>query len=271
MNDDIKIFVLTHKQFDLPEDDMYVPLLNGSANHDDDFGYLRDDSGDNISDLNDYYAELTGEYWVWKNSDADIIGFCHYRRYFAKDWSLKILDKTDVEEILSEYDIIMPSKVRMGMSNVDDIVKTKKYLDYGPKIEEYQKLRSIIEKYYPNYLKDYDDVLNSKECYWFNMFISRKELADKYFEWLFDILDKAMDEIDFSSYGESQKRILGFLSERLINVYVQKNALKIKEKPLYLNDRKIPILYVIGYRFSIIIPIFKFYLQIKYHLKNINH
>ena len=128
-----------------------------------------------------------------------------------------------------------------------------------------------FEKYYQDYLNDYEDVLNSKECYWFNMFISRKELADKYFEWLFDILDKAMDEIDFSSYGESQKRILGFLSERLINVYVQKNALKIKEKPLYLNNRKIPILYVIGYRFSIIIPIFKFYLQIKYHLKNINH
>ena len=100
------------------------------------------------------------------------------------------------------------------------------------------------------------------------MFICRKELADKYFEWLFDILDKAMDEIDFSSYGENQKRIFGFLSERLINVYVQKNNLKIKEKPIYINDRKIPILYVIGFRFSIIIPIFKFYLQIKYHLKN---
>ena len=53
MANKIEIFILTHKQFNTPENKMYVPLLNGSVNHDDDFGYLRDDSGDNISDLND--------------------------------------------------------------------------------------------------------------------------------------------------------------------------------------------------------------------------
>ena len=89
-----------YEEFEVPKDELYVPLLSGSVQHSDDFGYLRDDSGDNISDLNDYYAEMTGEYWVWKNSDADIVGFCHYRRYFAKGISLKLLEREDIEEML---------------------------------------------------------------------------------------------------------------------------------------------------------------------------
>ncbi len=253
-SNNVSIYVLTHKKFDCPIDEMYLPLLNGSINYNDDFGYLRDDSGDNISDLNKYYAEMTGEYWAWKNSDADIIGFCHYRRYFAKNISLKILERNDIEEILKDHDIIMPNRVRMGMTNVDDIKKTRKYLDYGPYIEDYCKLRNILEKDYPDYLPYYDEMLNEKTCYWFNMFICRKELADDYFEWVFDILKKMESEIDFEKYPENQRRILGFLSERLINVYIKKNQLKVKEKPILISDRKIPLIYVIGFRFSIVIP-----------------
>ena len=112
MKNKIEIFVLTHKKFELPLDNLYKPLLNGSITYEDDFGYLRDDSGDNISDLNKYYAELTGVYWAWKNSDADIIGFCHYRRYFAKNISLKLLKKEDIEETLDvsfKYLLILSS------------------------------------------------------------------------------------------------------------------------------------------------------------------
>ena len=85
----MKIYVLTHKKFDYEKNDLYEPLLNGSALLNEDFGYTRDDTGDNISNLNPYYAELTGEYWAWKNSNVDIIGFCHYRRYFVTGISLK--------------------------------------------------------------------------------------------------------------------------------------------------------------------------------------
>ena len=263
----VSIYVLTHKSFNCPDDKIYIPLLNGSVNYTNDFGYLRDDSGDNISKLNKYYAEMTGEYWAWKNSNSNIIGFCHYRRYFAKNISLKKLEKDDIEEILNDYDIILPNRVRMGMTNIDDIKKTRKYLDYGPYIEEYCKLRDILEKYYPDYIKDYDEMLQNKECYWFNMFICKKEIANDYFEWVFDILKKMENEINFEKYPENQRRILGFLSERLINVYVKKNNLKINEKPILISDRKIPLIYVIGFRFSIVIPLFKFITKIKYLLK----
>ena len=45
--------------------------------------YEGDDSGISISDKNLYYSELTGIYWVWKNTKQDITGCCHYRRYFS--------------------------------------------------------------------------------------------------------------------------------------------------------------------------------------------
>lgn len=259
------IYVLTHKKFDFDESDIYVPLLNGSSSHSDDFSYQRDDIGDNISDLNNYFAELTGEYWVWKNSKADIVGFCHYRRYFVNDLSFKKLQKEDILDYIDDYDIIMPEKVKMGMTNIKEISHSRKYLKYGPYIEEYSILRDVIKDNYHDYLKYYDELMDEKECYWFNMFICRKELADEYFEWLFDILNMVKDEIDFTKYGENEQRILGFLSERLINVFIKKHNLKVKEKPLYFNDRKFPLLYVIGFRYSIIVILFKLFVQLKYY------
>ena len=83
------IYVMTHKPFEVPEDSMYVPVHVGRrswlAEHEGEksilLTYTGDDSGENISDQNCYFSELTGMYWVWKNASADFVGICHYRRY----------------------------------------------------------------------------------------------------------------------------------------------------------------------------------------------
>ncbi len=62
----IKIFTMTHKKFQEPEDKIYVPLHVGRASAGD-LGYQGDDTGDSISRWNNFYGELTGVYWVWKN------------------------------------------------------------------------------------------------------------------------------------------------------------------------------------------------------------
>jgi len=46
-------------------------------------GFIGDDSGQNISARNPYYSELTGIYWAWKNTRQDVVGSCHYRRFFT--------------------------------------------------------------------------------------------------------------------------------------------------------------------------------------------
>ena len=80
-----KVFVITHKECEIPKVEGQYILLVGAENKSEaikcDF---RDNTGENISEKNKNYCELTGVYWIWKNVDADIIGLCHYRRFFNK-------------------------------------------------------------------------------------------------------------------------------------------------------------------------------------------
>ena len=76
-----KIFVMTHRNFEVPKETCYIPLQVGKAVNAD-LGYMGDDTGENISAKNCYYSVLTGLYWVAKNvTDADNLGLCHYRRF----------------------------------------------------------------------------------------------------------------------------------------------------------------------------------------------
>ena len=62
----------------------YIKPL-GLGNHTYPKHWLAEKDGENIADLNRYFAEWTGLYWIWKNrlnntSDHDWVGNCHYRK-----------------------------------------------------------------------------------------------------------------------------------------------------------------------------------------------
>ena len=247
----IKVYVLTHKEieenYDCPP---YVPLLNGSALLKEDFGYLRDDTGENISKLNINYAELTGQYWAWKNSDADIIGFCQYRRWFVRNIKFDKLTVEDIQNDLENFDIILPQKSSSHNVLKDGIKKSLSMNpNYGAKWEDYVKLGELIKEKFSDYYSSYEKVMNSKGGYNCNMFICKKEVANEYFSWLFDVLNELKLIIDFSTYSEDNQRVLGFFSEYLLNVFVNKNNLKIKEHYIINTDRKFPFLSILGSKF----------------------
>ena len=250
----VVIYVLTHKKFEEEYDkNLYKPLLNGSYFISENLNYIRDDTGDNISKLNPYFAELTGEYWAWKNSDADIIGFNHYRRWFARNIKFDKLTKEDIINDLEKNDIILPQKSMMKKSVKKTIIKgLEENPDYGAKWEDYVKLGKIIKENFPEYYDSYNKIMNGNQCYSNNMFICSFELADKYFNWLFNVLNKLKPEIDFSKYPEDNKRVFGFFSETLLTVFVEKHDLKVKEHYLNLTDRKAPIIHIIIRRFPIV-------------------
>ena len=248
---ELEIYVLTHKKITENYDNtLYKPIVNGSALSNEDFGYLRDDIGENISKLNPYFAELTGQYCVWKNSKANIIGFCHYRRWFVKNIFFNKLNKEDICTDLQKNDIILPQKTRL-LNTVKEKIK-KDLIDkpnYGPKIKDYEKLESYIKKNYYEYYPSFKKIMNGKEIYNNNMFICSKEIANDYFNWLFTLFDGFKKELDLDKYPKNNKRVFGFFSELLLTVYVKKNNLKIKEHYIYLNERKLPILHIINRRF----------------------
>lgn len=251
LEDKVSIYILTHKKISEPYDEtLYVPLLNGSALLDEDFGYTRDDTGENVSKLNPYLAELTGEYWVWKNSKSDIIGFCHYRRWFVKNIFMKKITKEDVINSLKEYDIILPQKTRLNKPEIDLITETlEENPDYGASLEDYKILENYLKENQPNYYDNYKKIMNGKEAYFNTIFIADKKTADNYFSWLFSIFNDLKSEIDFESHAPNNKRVFAFFCEILLSVYVKTNKLKIKEYYLHYTERKIPLLYIINKRF----------------------
>ena len=76
---DIKILISCHKQAEHPKSEILLPIQVGAARAKARFaGMLQDDEGENISQKNPSYCELTAQYWAWKYLDADYYGFCHY-------------------------------------------------------------------------------------------------------------------------------------------------------------------------------------------------
>ena len=218
----LRIYAMTHKQFDVPQDPLYQPLHVGHAKAVD-LGYPGDDSGDNISHLNCYYSELTGHYWLWKNcKDVDYIGTCHYRRYLINEQE-KILTKIEYEHLLENYDLVTTKRVILNNS-----------YHYGfsanHNIKALDCTGEVIHDLYPEYYDTYLALVHENETYFGNMFVTSKKLFDAYCQWLFTIFAEVEKRIDLDTDEDAyHKRVLGFISEFLLLVWVRVNQLKVYE------------------------------------------
>ena len=236
----IKLIVATHKAFQMPKDDnLYLPLHVGAEGKAS-LGYTGDNTGENISTLNPYYCELTGLYWAWKNLDCDYLGLVHYRRYFTKksqnfsdDIKIDdvILSQTDIEHLLDDADVIVPKKRRYYIETL--------YSHYAHTHDanHLDVTRTIITELYPEDVSIFDEVLRQRSGYMFNMFIMDKQLADKYCQWLFPIIDTLYERLDITGYSAFDERLFGRVSERLFNVWLKKEDVTIKEVPfMYMEN-----------------------------------
>lgn len=225
-----QVFVITHKKFNQPTDPMYIPIHVGRAIAGD-IGYLGDDTGDNISDLNPFYVELTGFYWLWRNYKYEgNIGLCHYRRFFIDEKGY-MLKESDFDRILSEYDIMTSQAVE----------EDKAYIDYYAEAHERRDLElagEVIRQFFPEFYEAYIECTTGKKHYFGNLMATSKELFDEYCEWLFGICAELGEYIDFSNRDDYQKRVFGFLGEQLLMVWVKGRGLKVYEGKIGIFDEK---------------------------------
>lgn len=213
----------------MPVDEVYLPIHVGREGKDD-LGYTGDNTGDNISVKNPNYCELTGLYWAWKNLYCEYIGLCHYRRYFAhkaksnslEDKKQSILTKKDYEQLLQQYDVILPKKRNYYIETV------RSQYEHAHNKRDLDEVENIIRQQYPSYIEAFEKVMNSRKLYIYNMFVMDKFLFDKYCIWLFDILFTLEKRIDIANYDKYNARVFGFLSERLFNVWLEKQNLNVK-------------------------------------------
>lgn len=215
----MKIYVVSHKKAKLPKEDIYRQIFVGKQRNGDS-KLLTDAVGDNISAKNPYYCELTALYWIWKNGSDDIEGLVHYRRYFFRNKFSKsfnnLLRKKDIEREVANNKVILPEKRYIKNANV------KEHYSRHHNESDLIICRNIIKEKYPEYLQSFDTVMERRFIYPYNMIIAKKDLIDHYSEWLFDILFEAEKRIDLSEYDDYNKRVFGFLSERLLNVWIEK-------------------------------------------------
>ncbi len=215
---DIKIIVATHKKYWMPSDPMYLPLHVGREGKEE-LGYIGDNTGDNISLKNNNYCELTGVYWAWKNLRADYIGVSHYRRHFVKkrirgSKQKKVITQIQLEQILEKADIVLPKPRNY-------IIETN-YSQYAHAhhAKDLDVTREIMREKYPEYVPSYDSYMKKTSGHRFNMFIMKRKYFDEYCAWLFDILFELESRLDISGYSKNDARVFGFVSERLLDIWL---------------------------------------------------
>ena len=234
---DIKVLVAAHKECRLPSDPMYVPVFVGSAGRESIPGItFRDDGGENISEKNPYYCELTGHYYAWKNMSADAIGLVHYRRYlsvtpwikrtFGKDRMQYVMTGEQAKRLLGKYDAIVPARRRYFIESL--------YSHYLHTMgqDHLAMARAIIAGIMPEYIPYVDEAYSNTWGYMFNMMILKKEYYDDYMSFLFPVLFALEDKIDTDGMSDFHKRLYGRVSEVLFNVWLLKAAhdgMRVKE------------------------------------------
>lgn len=236
----IKVIVATHKKYRMPDDRMYLPIQVGRILKSD-LGYTGDHTGDNISAKNPNYCELTAMYWAWKHVGADYIGLVHYRRHFGNHSLLirtprwkwgNVLTFRNAEKLLHEYDMILPKKRHYWIET------SFSQYEHAHNGNDLRQTRQIIHRNYPEYVETFDQIMDQTASHRFNMFIMKRAMFHAYCEWLFSILFQLEKEIDISRYSPKQARVFGYISERLLDVWITKNGVNYVEVPVMFMEKQ---------------------------------
>lgn len=234
---DLTILVAAHKPCRLPDQDVYIPVQAGAAGKPPLAGFQSDDTGLSISSKNPQYCELTVLYWGWKNLNAAYIGLCHYRRYFASrawgfnKWS-RVAGRAALEKALSEKGVLLPRKREYFIET------TYSQYAHAHHACDLDETRKILAEGWPGYLPAFDRVMARTSGHRFNMLVMRRDILDAYCSWLFAVLFKLEERLDISGYNANDARVFGFVSERLLDVWLETNGIAYAELPVVFTEKQ---------------------------------
>lgn len=243
-NMNIKIYMCCHKSYDsVPP--LCVPIQGGRAINPPIENIDGDNVGDNISEKNREYCELTVQYYAWKNEEHDAYGFCHYRRFFCfgkntkkpylvfgkmTDGNKKAYFGTeeDALRIISENDIVVTRSEDLGTS-------VRSY--YENAVHHYKEDLSlfleVLSEKYPGFMPYANSYLSGNRQYLCNMFVMKKVIFDEYCSMLFSVLEE-FDKRK-TMHGDFQSdRTDGYLGERFLGMFISyavSKGLRIYEVP----------------------------------------
>ena len=235
---DFAMYVITHKALP-PEHVQTFPdkykLIHAGRAIGQDLGYLGDNTGDNISELNLYINEVTAFYWIWKNTSHTAIGLSHYRRFFYKDKKENFLTEEEALTLLGDYDIVVSKPIHISMPWHELL---KRCVPHGKIVEFAEEIvRKNLMRTHPDYLKAFDYRLKFSGGYFKDMFVTRRNVFNAYCEWIFsfmlDSTREVLKETQLSKITGYSKRLMAFLCEGMLTVWLMNNNLRVKEMDIF--------------------------------------
>lgn len=237
-NSKINIFISYHKPCRVISSQYMIPIQVGSSRSAYQLNMIRDNTGDNISSINDKYCELTAQYWAYKNANADYYGFMHYRRHFIFN-DISNATRTDgtvvfpgitadyikyvglldekIEEVVTGYDIVLPKPVNvMEWGAINNEIQFSSLPNLHA--EDFETMCRAVCLLHPEYSNSVEEFRKSSQAYWFNMFVMKKSLFYSYCDWLFPIMNYIDEHVDYQGKDNQEKRTVAFMAERLLSI-----------------------------------------------------
>jgi hypothetical protein len=164
------------------------------------------------------------------------MGIHHYRRYLAGGYLFPKMPLSEdrIERVLRKYDIILPRRTFYiaGSAKAD---YTSHHI-----ASDLEVCRSVILDKQPEYLSSFDLFMQASSGFSLNMMIARRVVFDNYLSWLFPILfeiENRLTQDELAKRDSYNRRALGFLSERLLNVWLTHNSsIKIWQASVYVTE-----------------------------------
>ena len=204
------------------------PLQVGAALTDVRVGVNVDHIGENISEKNGNYSELTALYWMWKNklerSDsqdhAEYYGLVHYRRI------LDIRDDDLFRLRANHVDVVLPFPT---VHEPNILEHHRRYISES----DWDAMLQAFSELYPHEIKLAYEIFDQPFFLNYNIILARKQVLKDYCRWLFPIL-KRTEELSDPKGWERNDRYIGYLSENLMTLYFLSRQ---KELNIYYTGR----------------------------------
>ena len=188
--------------------------------------WLTEKKGENILELNKFYGELTGIYWIWKNilnktNKNSWIGICHYRKL----WLNSYFEKKRKKSIKSLYSSLLREDNSLFQSNealqVQPIIfKNKTLLEDFKEIHKNNALDECLNFLDNTQKVNFKKHLLEKKLYPLNMFITKKSNFEDYCKVIFPWLDKCLVYCKENNLCNNYNvRLPAFLAERFTSFW----------------------------------------------------
>ena len=142
------------------------------------------------------------------------------------------MSREEIESLLKECPVVLPVKRKYYIETIES------HYDHYHNPKDFDLTRQIIEEKYPEYLDSFNKMASSTQAHMFNAFIMRKDYFDSYCSFIFPFLEEYLKRVDLTGYNAFEARICGYISEMLMDVWVDKNNIRYIEAPFAFLEKQ---------------------------------